>query len=331
MLLLRIDRSMGERIQTADALAADGSFIAKSRVQELSRRTNWQASVRICVHLGLFATSCFLLHGSVEHHREVLLPMTAAHGALIATFFGPLHECVHNTAFRSKRLNDVVVWLSGLILLLPGFFYREYHFEHHRYTQDPQRDPELAVRPREWPSSLQQWMRLQLRFALVPQLRLLALWRLALAPHEIRPFVRPHRRVLVLVENAIALLIYLSAIALMIISGQLVLLFAWLAAYAFAWVVFLWHTQCEHTGCATTGSQLERTRTMRSNPIWRFLMWNENYHGAHHTYPSVPFHALPALDKELGGQHVNVAAGYSVLQLSALQKLLNARTLPKDP
>jgi fatty acid desaturase len=41
------------------------------------------------------------------------------------------------------------------------------------------------------------------------------------------------------------------------------------------------------------------TRTVYMNPVFRFLYWNMNYHIEHHMFPMVPYHALPALHKEM--------------------------------
>ena len=41
------------------------------------------------------------------------------------------------------------------------------------------------------------------------------------------------------------------------------------------------------------------TRTMKINPLLRFIYWNMNYHIEHHMYRMVPFHALPALHNEI--------------------------------
>jgi fatty acid desaturase len=37
------------------------------------------------------------------------------------------------------------------------------------------------------------------------------------------------------------------------------------------------------------------SRTVRLNPVFRFLYFNMNYHIEHHMFPMVPFHALPKL------------------------------------
>jgi fatty acid desaturase len=72
-----------------------------------------------------------------------LLPLLVVHGYVLAFVFCALHETAHRTAFRTRWLNAVVGALAGLLTFWPYRNYRVYHWEHHRYTQDPARDPEL--------------------------------------------------------------------------------------------------------------------------------------------------------------------------------------------
>jgi fatty acid desaturase len=67
----------------------------------------------------------------------------AATGVALLTFFPSLHEAGHGTAFRTPRLNAAVTWLSATLMLQAPLFFREFHWEHHRRTQDPERDPEI--------------------------------------------------------------------------------------------------------------------------------------------------------------------------------------------
>jgi fatty acid desaturase len=53
----------------------------------------------------------------------------------------------------------------------------------------------------------------------------------------------------------------------------------------------------------------ETTRSIRCGPIGRLLYWNMNYHIEHHLYPTVPFHALPALNRRVGTE-LPPAAGH---------------------
>jgi len=57
-----------------------------------------------------------------------------AYGTCLVFLFAPLHETIHGTAFRSRRLNRVVSAACGWILVLPPRYFRAFHFEHHRHT-----------------------------------------------------------------------------------------------------------------------------------------------------------------------------------------------------
>jgi fatty acid desaturase len=52
---------------------------------------------------------------------------------------------------------------------------------------------------------------------------------------------------------------------------------------------------------------------MSIRPV-RFLMWNLPYHAAHHLYPSIPFHQLPAAHGCLRAHLRVVAPGYVSVQ-----------------
>src|SRR5205823_3738256 len=43
----------------------------------------------------------------------------------------------------SRRANDAIGWIAGILTFFNATYYRHFHAWHHRYTQDPERDPEL--------------------------------------------------------------------------------------------------------------------------------------------------------------------------------------------
>eukprot|EP00965_Chrysotila_dentata_P190100 6173684-Pleurochrysis_carterae.AAC.2 len=55
------------------------------------------------------------------------------------------HECIHNTAFATKQYNSIVSWLVSLPRLTNPVWERMLHKDHHTYTNDPARDPELLA------------------------------------------------------------------------------------------------------------------------------------------------------------------------------------------
>ena len=75
------------------------------------------------------------------------LPLIVAQSYFVAFLFMVVHETAHKTAFRSRALNLAVGHLSSFAIGLPYEYYCLFHWDHHRYTQDPDRDPELLVGP----------------------------------------------------------------------------------------------------------------------------------------------------------------------------------------
>ena len=53
----------------------------------------------------------------------------------------------------------------------------------------------------------------------------------------------------------------------------------------------------EHSGLTHAPDTLINTRTIRTNPVLRWLLWNMPYHTVHHTFPGVPFFRLPELHR----------------------------------
>ena len=73
----------------------------------------------------------------------------------------PFHECTHQTAFKSAWLNSLGAWLSGFPFGMAPAVYRAFHFDHHRYTQYPDKDPELLFlggQPVSWPTRWKNWL-----------------------------------------------------------------------------------------------------------------------------------------------------------------------------
>src|SRR6185295_12070873 len=97
--------------------------------------------------------TAMLIHVSMD--TIWIWPAMFAHGIVLIFLFAPLHETIHRTAFHSRALNDITAFIIGVLLMLPREYFRAFHFAHHRFTQDPARDPELAA-PK--PTNLRQWL-----------------------------------------------------------------------------------------------------------------------------------------------------------------------------
>jgi fatty acid desaturase len=251
-------------------------------------------------------------------------------GVVLATFFPPLHEAGHGTAFRNGRLNEAVAWLGAVLMLQAPSFFREFHWEHHRQTQNPERDPEIAPAP----ALVDDWPRNPLAYLAVASGQLLMLGKLgftlaaALVPtariwQRLFPFVRPEVRARIAWESRLVALLLASVLllGLRFVPGFASLLLAWPIAH----LVLGLYLMPEHTGLPHDGTQLERTRSIRSNALVRWFMWNMPYHAEHHAYPGVPFHAVPRLHCSLASELPHVTRGYLAFHAEALRRALRSR------
>jgi fatty acid desaturase len=80
----------------------------------------------------------------------------------------------------------------------------------------------------------------------------------------------------------------------------------------------------EHTGRPTTTDVSENTRSLRVPAPLRLLAWNMPFHAEHHRAPSVPFHALPALQRQLGTEGL-ATGGYLAAQAEILRDMRRRR------
>jgi hypothetical protein len=92
-----------------------------------------------------FHGGAIILFGALIAARVPFWPLLMVpQGIVIVFLFTLLHETVHRTAFKTRALNDIVAGICALMIALPVEWFRAFHFAHHRFTQDPENDPELA-------------------------------------------------------------------------------------------------------------------------------------------------------------------------------------------
>src|SRR5699024_11094006 len=116
-------------------------LLPKQHLRALTQRTDRQGLYQCAGQAGLISVKAPLVY--LASGFWVFFAMLV-HGVALVALFAPLHEASHWTVFRHRWPNRVLTWVTGLVLLLPPTWFRHYHLAHHRHTQDPARDPELA-------------------------------------------------------------------------------------------------------------------------------------------------------------------------------------------
>ncbi|MGI9302463.1 MAG: fatty acid desaturase [Gammaproteobacteria bacterium] len=269
----------------------------------LSRRSDVKGLVHLSMHVAALAVAGVLVAKSSS--SIWLLPTMFLLGVLLVFLFAPLHECIHGSAFRSSGLNRAVSLLCGLVLLLPPRYFRAFHFAHHRFTQDVQRDPELS---RGRPANLRDYL---WRVSGLPYWGERIATTLKHARGQIEECFIPAAQRGAIVQEARWLWgCYIAAAVLSLTLQSTAVVIYWLLPVALAQPVLRLYLLAEHTGCPNIADMLANSRTTKSNALVRALAWNMPYHAEHHRYPSLPFHALPKAHGYLV-QYINAqASGY---------------------
>ena len=271
--------------------------IDADRLRELQARTNARAARDTVLWLALIAVFGYLAWRSLGSWWAV--PAFGAYGALYGgAADSRWHECGHGTAFRTRWLNDAVYYLASFMLLRPPTLWRWSHVRHHTDTLVVGRDPEIVF-PR--PSSP-----LAVLGVFVPVVILAkSLWRTArhaagridddtaeLIPADQFRRLRWESRAYIAALAAVA--VWCAA------AGSIVpALFIGLPTLYGAWLLMFFSVM-EHAGRREDVLDHRlNSRTVYMNPVLRFLYSNMNYHVEHHIFPTVPYHALPALHEEI--------------------------------
>ena len=287
-------------------------WLERDTIRRLSRRSDARGLRQLAVHVTLLLATGVLICASRGMWRA---PALLAYGIVLCFLFCALHESIHGTAFASRWLNGGVAWICGALLVLPPAYFRCFHFAHHRYTQDGSRDPELAAAP---PASVASWA---WRISGVPywRERLTVTLRHALSGHATETFVPAGRERLIVGEARVLWGLYLSVAAASAYFASPAALLYWVLPALLGQPFLRLFLLAEHAGCPLTPDMLANTRTTYTNPAVRLLAWQMPYHAEHHCVPSVPFHALPALNGLIGARVQVRARGYLAVHRELLR------------
>jgi fatty acid desaturase len=308
-------------------------------VSQLMKKSDWEGCKRFLSNMGFI-----LLTAIAIHHLDVFLSIRDAHNLedlwsvvrsdkMLA--FAPLyflygfqmqcmafaggHELLHGNAFKTKWMNTVVTFFVGTAFFEVLWHERINHKQHHIFTLDIDRDPELtSFYPRKELESL--------KFKSVPSSRY------SYTKSFITVFINFYHRVFRLLSSSMGIATDYTGIgwsmqspkrdelAPSVVSDLQFYSLLQLGVYVFIFttfgttlegmksLVFWWMSPCvigfapihffrnaEHADCDFIPNQLHNTRTVESNRIIRWLLWETNFHCEHHAYPMVPFYNLPVL------------------------------------
>ena len=262
------------------------SSLPEDQKRALTARSDSAGILHLIGHVGAIVIVSALIVIGVPLW-PLLLPVQ---GILLVFLFTLEHEATHKTPFRSEGLNEWVGRLCGLLLFLPFEWFRYFHLAHHRYTNIPGKDPELAeAKPEtrlDWArhvSGIGYWRGMIRHIVVNASGRADAPY----LPQKALPRIRREARVMLLVYAALAMTLTWTNAAIWL----------WLLPLLFGQPFLRLYLLAEHGRCPQVTDMFQNSRTTFTTAIVRFLAWNMPYHAEHHAYPSVPYHKLPDLHR----------------------------------
>ena len=274
--------------------------IATDEKRYLTEKNDTSGLIRLAVLCALIATLTAGIISRVPYWPLLMLPQ----GLLIISLFHLEHECIHDTPFRTQRLNITVGAICGFILLLPCEWFRYFHRDHHRYTQIHGKDPELETAK---PATKIQWL---IHLSGLPLLKSLleVIARYTLGKNS-DSYIPDNAKAKVVRQVRYMTAAYGLLWLISLISQSTTLLWVWIIPLQLGQPFLRLYLLAEHTLCDYSDNMFLNTRTILTNPVVRWFTWNMPYHTEHHVYPGVPFHKLPALHLKMQNylQHSNTS------------------------
>ena len=231
-------------------------------------------------------------------------------GAMFAHAVEIQHQCLHFSAFQSRRINKIIGILLGLPTLTSFHAYRRSHLEHHRNLGTSNDTPFFTYRFVEQPSV---WSLLYDLFGISHiKASLTAIFgvgdsRLIRLPEGEEPSTISER-----FDCGLMGFLLVCATFTSIAFGPAIVLKVWiLPFFLVAQPLHFLIELPEHIGCDEgTTDALRNTRTIVGS---RFSKWFTNYnnmHVEHHLEPTLSMDQMPAVHAQIVGQHKYLSQTY---------------------
>lgn len=302
-----------------DSFARKG-LVDPNVLRELNRKSDLRGWLQMISHFGaIFATGTGLY---VAWGTWWAVPIFMLHGTLIAFLYAAQHELSHGTPFKTRWLNEAFGRLIGFIQIYPRDFDQVQHFAHHRHTQMWEEDGELQREPYSlttyvlWLLGPTYWWS-----------RISRIFRLARGI-VIERYVREDEKEKLIRESRIHLALYAAIAIASYAAGSWAAVAFWIAPLIIMKPVQQLQNTIEHLGLGHHDNILENTRTVDTIAPLRWMAWNMQFHTAHHTFPSVPFHRLEELHAEIvrrTGKQPHTM-GYIEFQREVLKRFSGGKT-----
>ena len=108
----------------------------KEVVADYQKASTGRALWQIVNTLGPYALLWYLMYLSREVSWWLTVPLAMLAGAFLVRVFIIFHDCGHGSFFKSRKANDVVGFLAGVLTFTPYYHWRWEHSIHHASAGD---------------------------------------------------------------------------------------------------------------------------------------------------------------------------------------------------
>ena len=266
-----------------------------------------QAIQRICILIALSTTGIIL---AMSENIGVAMVGIFVLGSMFAHAVELQHQCLHYSAFKSRKANRIIGVILGLPTLTSFHAYRRSHLEHHRNLGSSEDIPFFNYRFVTSPSLG------ALLFDLfgVAHLRasISAIFgngdsRLISLPQGDEPTNNSER-----LDYALMGFMLVFAALTTMIFGPAIVLKIWIVPFLFvAQPLHFLIELPEHIGCNEKSTEVfHNTRTIVGSRFSRWFTNFNNLHVEHHLEPTISMDRLPAIFGYIQGQHLHLEQTY---------------------
>jgi omega-6 fatty acid desaturase (delta-12 desaturase) len=275
----------------------------KEIVRKYQRSSNWKSAWQLINTLLPYAALWVLMYFALRVSWWLVAPLAIVAGAFVVRIFVIFHDCTHGSFFKSKRANEIVGFITGVLAFTPYHQWRWEHSVHHASAGDLDRRGMGDV----WTLTVQEylessrWRRFAYRLSRNPfVLFLLAPLALFLIVHRIpEKKANPRERHWVHATNAALLLVAMGLSWIFGVKAYVIiqLIIVTVASVSGVWLFYVQHQfedvywdrrpDWDYARAALEGSSFYK--------LPKILQWfsgNIGFHHIHHLSPRIPNYEL---------------------------------------
>lgn len=243
---------------------------------------NTQGIARLILIILILATIIYQQSSLDTLWLKLLLSMFI--GFILSGIINLTHECLHQKFTGYKFFNAWVGRIAASLLLINFTVFKWHHLLHHRYigtAEDTENHADFA--------SLSQY--------------LIALLGLQLAKKKISSnlavlgkrypyYINTQEHKAAAYNDSLIVIVFIAFLSILTLLYPKNLLFVYWLPLLFAYSGIMFFAIPEHNDCKPINGYYSLARSVYTNGLVRFFMWNGNFHAEHHVHPGASAYSL---------------------------------------